>query len=160
MRRRAFLALAAPCPAAAATPESLRAQGDAWRALDEFRAALAAYDAALALAPGDAALLADRALTLHRLGETEAARGTLARAIERAGPAEPWPHTVRAGLALLAREDAAAAADLAEAARRDPGDARVAALARLLAARRGAGPPPDAAALDALRRAFGPWLDP
>ncbi len=160
MRRRALLALAAPWPATAATAEALRAQGDAWRALDEFRAALAAYDAALALAPGDAALLADRALTLHRLGETAAARAALEDAAARAAPAEPWPFAVRAGLALLARQDAAAAADLAEAARRAPGDARVAALTQLLAARRGEGPPPDAATLDALRRAFGPWLAP
>jgi tetratricopeptide (TPR) repeat protein len=159
MRRLGLILLLLSGPALAQGPGP-RAQGDAWRALDEFRAALAAYDAALRAAPGDAGLLAERAVTLHRLGETEAARDALEAAIAAAGPREGWPHAARAGLRLLAREDAAAAADLAEATRRAPGDARIASLATLAAARRGSGPPPDLAQLDALRRVFGPWLAP
>ncbi|UPY39059.1 hypothetical protein [Sediminicoccus sp. KRV36] len=150
------LLLAGP---ALAEPGAFLAQGNAWRALDEFGAALAAYDAGLREAPGRADLLAERALTLHRLGELAAAEAMLAAAIAAAGPADSVPHTARAGLALLARQDAAAAADLAEALRRAPQDSRALALLGLLQARRGTGPAPDARVMDGLRHAFGPWLN-
>lgn len=158
MRFLACLLLLAAAPAFA-QPELHRARGDAWRVLDEFRAALAEYDAALRLAPNDAALLAERALTLHRLGEISEARAVLATAIAAAGATDGSAHAARAGLALLARDEAAARADLAEALRRAPQNARAQSLAALLAARRGEGAPLDARALDALRHAFGPWLE-
>lgn len=158
MRFLACLLLLAAAPAFA-QPELHRARGDAWRALDEFRAALAEYDAALRLAPQDASLLAERALTLNRLGELTEARAVLARAIAAAGPAEGSAHAARAGLALLARDEAAARADVAEALRRAPQDARAQSLAALLAARRGEGPPLDPRAMEALRHVFGPWVE-
>ncbi|MCX8133540.1 MAG: hypothetical protein N3D18_06185 [Roseococcus sp.] len=154
----ALLALFAAAPALAA-PEAHRARGDAWRALDEFRAALAEYEAGLRLAPGDVTLQAERALTLHRLGEGAAARAALDAAVAAAGPGEGAAHAARAGLALLAGEEAAARADLAEALRRAPAHPRALALAALLAARRGEGPPLDPRAMEALRHAFGPWLE-
>lgn len=152
----AGLLIAAP---ALADPATLLARGNASRALDEFGAALRDYDLALREAPGRADILAERALTLHRLGELEAARNTLAAAIAAAGPRDSVPFTARAGLELLARQDDAAARDLAEALRRAPEDARAQALQALLAARRGAGPAPDPRVMDQLRHAFGPWLD-
>ncbi len=154
MLRRALLLL----PAAAIAQDDPRAQGERWRRLDEFRAALAAFDAALRAAPGDAGLLAERAVTLHRLGEGAAAQTALQAAVAAAGPREAWPHAARAGLALLERRDAEAARDLAEALRRDAAEPRALALHALLRARRGEAPPLDAAELDGLRRIFGPWL--
>jgi tetratricopeptide (TPR) repeat protein len=151
----AGLLIAAP---ALADPAALLARGNAWRALDEFGAALRDYDLALREAPGRADILAERALTLHRLGEIEAARTTLAAAIAAAGPRDSAPFTARAGLAALARQDAAAAGDLAEALRRAPGDARALALRALLEARQGLGPAPDPRVMEQLRHAFGPWL--
>ncbi len=145
---------------ALADPSALMARGNAWRALDEFGAALRDYDQALREAPGRADILAERALTLHRLGEIQAAQTTLAAAIAAAGPNDPLPHTARAGLALLAHDDAAAAHDLAEALRRAPNDARALALRALLEARRGAAPPLQPRAMEELRHAFGPWLAP
>lgn len=152
----AGLLLAAP---ALADPAALLARGNAWRALDEFGAALRDYDQALREAPGRADILAERALTLHRLGELEAARTALAAAIAAAGPRDSVPFTARAGLELLARQDAAAEQDLAEALRRAPEDARALALRALLAARRGTGPLPDPRVTEHLRHAFGPWLE-
>ncbi len=151
----AGLLIAAP---ALADPAALLARGNAWRALDEFGAALRDYDLALREAPGRADILAERALTLHRLGEIEAARTTLAAAIAAAGPRDSAPFTARAGLAALARQDAAAAEDLAEALRRAPGDARALALRTLLEARQGLGSAPDPRVMEQLRHAFGPWL--
>lgn len=153
--RRMFFALLFCSTPALADPAAQLAAGNAWRALDEFGAALAAYDAGLREAPGRADLLAERALTLHRLGELEAARVELARAIAAAGPQDAAPYTARAGLALLANRDAGA--DLAEARRRAPGDARAAALIALVAARQG-GPPLPPRVMEALRQDFGPWL--
>lgn len=152
------LLLLTVCPAFA-QHEAHRARGDAWRALDEFRAALAEYDAALRLAPQDAALLAERGLTLHRLGEVTEARAAITAAVAAAGPTEGSAHAARAGLALLARDEAAARADLAEALRRAPQNPRAQSLAALLAARRGEGPPLAPRAMEALRHAFGPWLE-
>lgn len=152
----AGLLIAAP---ALADPAALLARGNAGRALDEFGAALRDYDLALREAPGRADILAERALTLHRLGEVDAARTTLAAAIAAASPRESAPFTARAGLELLARRDSAAEQDLAEALRRVPGDGRALALSSLLAARRGLAPPPDPRAMEQLRHAFGPWLD-
>ena len=143
---------------AAADPAPHLARAGAWRALDEFRAALAEYDAALRLAPNRPDILAERALTLHRLGEVDTARTALEAAIAAAGPQDGTPFAARAGLELLARQDARAASDLAEALRRTPTDPRALALQALLAARRGAGPPPDPRTMEALRHAFGPWL--
>lgn len=151
----AGLLLAGP---ALADPAEHLARGNAWRALDEFGAALTAYDAGLRETPGRADLLAERALTLHRLGELAAAAALLAQAIAAAGPRDPVPYSARAGLALLARQDAAAARDLAEALRRAPEDPRAVALQALLNARRGAGPVPDPRAMERLRHDFGPWL--
>lgn len=150
----AGLILAGP---ALADPLTHLARGTAWRALDEFGAALREYDAGLRAAPGRADLLAERALTLHRLGEIEAARATLAQAVAAAGPRDAVPFTARAGLALLANATPEAARDLAEALARAPGDARALALQGLLAARQG-GAPLDARVMDGLRRDFGPWL--
>ncbi|MBX9750055.1 MAG: tetratricopeptide repeat protein [Roseococcus sp.] len=158
MRRMILAGLLLATPALADS-SALLARGNAWRALDEFGAALRDYDQALREAPGRADLLAERALTLHRLGELEAARTTLAAAIAAAGPRDPVPFTARAGLALLARRDAAAEQDLAEALRRAPADGRALALQTLLAARRGLAPAPDPATMEQLRHAFGPWLD-
>jgi tetratricopeptide (TPR) repeat protein len=157
MLRRALLLLPA---SAAAQDGGHRARAERLRALDEFRAALGEYDAALRAAPGDATLLAERALTLHRLGEVAAAGQGIAAAVAAAGPRESGPHAARAGLALLARRDAEAAADLAEALRRDPSDRRAQGLVALLRARRGEAPTPDDATLEILRHAFGPWLAP
>jgi tetratricopeptide (TPR) repeat protein len=140
---------------ALADPAAQLAAGNAWRALDEFGAALAAYEAGLREAPGRADLMAERALTLHRLGELERAQVELARAIAAAGPRDAAPYTARAGLALLANQDATA--DLAEALNRAPGDARAVALAALVAARRGGAPLPPRV-MEALRQDFGPWL--
>jgi tetratricopeptide (TPR) repeat protein len=131
------------------------ATGNAWRALDEFGAALTAYEAGLRAAPNDASLLAERALTLHRLGELARARAELARAIAAAGPRDAAPFTARAGLALLAGQDATA--DLAEPLRRAPADPRALALRALVAARRG-GPALPPRVMEALRQVFGPWL--
>jgi tetratricopeptide (TPR) repeat protein len=131
------------------------ATGNAWRALDEFGAALAAYDAGLRAAPDDASLLAERALTLNRLGETERARAELVRAIAAAGPRDAAPFTARAGLALLAGQDPGA--DLAEALRRVPADRRAISLRALVAARQG-GPALPPRVMEALRQDFGPWL--
>jgi len=156
--RRIILALSLLAGDAAADPAEHLARGNAWRAQDEFRAALSAYDAGLREAPGRADLLAERALTLHRLGEAAAAEGLLVQAIAAAGPREPAPHSARAGLALLQRDDAAAARDIAEALRRAPKDGRALALRALLEARRGAGAAPDARVMEELRHAFGPWL--
>ena len=147
-----------------ADPAQHLARGNAWRALDEFGAALAAYDAGLREASGHAGLLADlladllaeRALTLHRLGETDAARAMLSQAIAAAGPRNAAPFTARAGLSLLAGQDAAT--DLAEALARAPNDARAMDLQRLAQARRGSGAAPDARRMEGLRHAFGPWL--
>jgi tetratricopeptide (TPR) repeat protein len=158
--RAIILALCLIAGPALADPAALLARGNAWRALDEFGAALRDYDQALREAPDRADILAERALTLHRLGELETARATLANAIADAGPREPLPYTARAGLALLARQDEAAAADLAEALKRAPGDARALGLLALLQARRGAGPPLEPRAMEELRHAFGPWLAP
>lgn len=143
---------------ALADPLAHLARGTAWRALDEFGAALREYDAGLRETPGRADLLAERALTLHRLGETAAARGTLASAIAAAGPRDAVPFTARAGLALLARDTPAAARDVVEALARAPADSRALALQALLAARQG-GAPLNPRVLDALRQDFGPWLE-
>ena len=151
----AGLLIAAP---ALADPAALLARGNAWRALDEFGAALRDYDLALREAPGRADILAERALTLHRLGEIEAARAALANAIAASGPRDPAPFTARAGLAALAGQDAAATEDLAEALRRAPDDARALGLRALLEARRGLAPPPEPRVMEQLRHAFGPWL--
>jgi Flp pilus assembly protein TadD len=159
MHRLACLLALLALPALA-QPNGMRATGDAWRALDEFHAALAAFDAGLAARPGDATLLAERAITLHRLGQLVEARAAIEAAVAAAGLRDAYPYAARAGLALLARDDAAAAADLAEAQRRAPGDARIATLSAVLAARQGTAPAPDVTALDALRRVFGPWLAP
>jgi tetratricopeptide (TPR) repeat protein len=132
------------------------ARGNAWRALDEFGAALAEYDAGLREAPGRADLLAERALTLHRLGELAAAEALLAQAIAAAGPRDPGPYSARAGLALLARQDAGP--DLAEALRRAPADPRALELQALANARRGGGPVPEPRVMERLRQDFGPWL--
>ncbi|MBS7791875.1 hypothetical protein KTR66_17885 [Roseococcus sp. SDR] len=140
---------------ALADPAAQLAAGNAWRALDEFGAALTAYEAGLREAPGRADLLAERALVLHRIGELQRAEAELARAIAAAGPRDAAPFTARAGLALLANRDATA--DLAEARRRVPGDARAAALTALVAARQG-GPPVPPRVMEALRQDFGPWL--
>jgi tetratricopeptide (TPR) repeat protein len=140
---------------ALADPAAQLAAGNAWRALDEFGAALAAYEAGLREAPGRADLMAERALVLHRLGELDRARAELARAIAAAGPRDAAPYTARAGLALLAGRDASA--DLAEALRRAPADPRAQALRALVAARQG-GPPLSPRVMEALRQDFGPWL--
>lgn len=153
--RRLICALLLCTGPALADPAALLAAGNAWRALDEFGAALAAYDAGLREAPDRADLLAERALTLHRLGELERAETELARAIAAAGPREAAPYTARAGLTLLARRDGTA--DLAEALRRAPGDPRALALRALVAARQG-GPALPPRAMEALRQDFGPWL--
>ena len=147
--------LAAP---AMADPLTHLARGNAWRALDEFGAALGAYDAGLREAPNRADLLAERALTLHRLGETEAAHRTLAIAIAAAGPRDAVPFAARAGLALLAGHAPDAARDLIEALARAPGDERALALRSLLAARQGGAPLPPRE-MEALRQVFGPWLN-
>ncbi len=159
MRRmiRALVLCAGPaCISPAwADPAAQLAAGNAWRALDEFGAALAAYDAGLREAPGRADLLAERALTLHRLGELARAEAELARAISAAGPRDPAPYTARAGLALLAGREAMV--DLSEALRRAPADPRGLALRALVAARQG-GPPVPPRVMEALRQDFGPWL--
>lgn len=154
MHRIILAGLLATAPALA-DPARHLAAGNAWRALDEFGAALTAYDAGLREAPGRADLLAERALTLHRLGETQAARETLARAIAAAGPRDAAPFTAQAGLALLAGQPAPA--DLAEALRRAPGDSRALALQALVAARQGGTALPPRV-MEALRQDFGPWL--
>ena len=56
----AWLLIAGP---ALADAGALLARGNAWRALDEFGAALRDYDLALREAPGRADILAERALT-------------------------------------------------------------------------------------------------
>lgn len=153
--RRIICALLVCATPALADPGARLAAGNAWRALDEFGAALAAYDAGLREAPGRADLLAERALVLHRIGALERAEAELARAIAAAGPRDAAPYTARAGLALLANRDATA--DLAEAQRRAPGDARAVALIALVAARQG-GPALPPRVMEALRQDFGPWL--
>jgi tetratricopeptide (TPR) repeat protein len=150
--RRTICALLLCAGPASADP---LAAGNAWRALDEFGAALSAYDAGLRATPNDANLLAERALTLHRLGEPDRARAELARAIAAAGPRDAAPFTARAGLALLADQEATA--DLTEALRRAPADPRALALRALVAARAG-GPALPPRVMEALRQDFGPWL--
>jgi tetratricopeptide (TPR) repeat protein len=145
----------AVCSQALADPAAHLAAGNAWRALDEFGAALREYEAGLRETPGRADLLAERALTLHRLGETDAARAEIARAIAAAGPRDAGPLTARAGLALLAGRNAEA--DLTEALRRAPDDRRALALLALVVARQGGAPLPPRV-MEALRQDFGPWL--
>lgn len=153
--RRIFCAALLCAGPALADPSAQLAAGNAWRALDEFGAALTAYEAGLREAPGDARLMAERALVLHRIGELRRAEAELARAIAAAGPHDAAPFTARAGLALLAGQDASA--DLAEALRRAPDDPRARALVALLAARQG-GPALPPRVMEALRQDFGPWL--
>lgn len=153
--RRMLCALVFCAGPALADPSAQLAAGNAWRALDEFGAALAAYEAGLREAPGRADLMAERALVLHRIGAGPRAETELARAVAAAGPRDAAPFTARAGLALLGGRDPSA--DLAEALRRAPGDPRALALTALVAARQG-GPALPPRAMEALRQDFGPWL--
>jgi len=162
MLRRSLLLSALAWPALAQTPPGVAAhleRGHAWRSLDEFRAAIAEYDAALRLVPGHPGALAHSGVTRHRLGETARAFADCDTAIARAGPAEGWPHAARAGLLILAGDLAAATADLAEAQRREPNAQVTLALAAILAVRQG-GPVPQVSppGLGEARLIFGPWL--
>jgi len=162
MWRRSLLLSAWALPALAQTPPGVAThleRGHAWRRLDEFRAAIAEYDAALRLAPGHTGALAHRGVTWHRLGEQARAWADLDAAVAAAGPGEGWPYAARAGLLILAGDLPRAAADLAVAQRREP-DAQVTlALAAILAVRQG-GVVPGTASLDReeVRLIFGPWL--
>jgi len=162
MWRRSFLLSAFALPALAQTPSGVAthlARGHAWRRLDEFRAAIAEYDAALRLAPGHAGALAHRGVTWHRLGEQAQPRADVDAAVAAAGPREGWPHAARAGLLILAGDLPRAAADLAEAHRRETNAPVTLALAAILLVRQG-GPVPGAASpgMEEVRMIFGPWL--
>jgi len=162
MWRRSLVLFAFVWPALAQTPPDVVAHlelGHALRRLDEFRAAIAQYDAALRLSPGHAGALAHRGVTFHRLGEDAQARADVDAAIAAAGAHEGWPHAVRAGLLLLAGELPAASADLAEARRREPDAPVTLALAAILLVRQG-GPVPGTAppGMEEVRMTFGPWL--
>jgi len=162
MWRRSLLLSAFAWPALAQTPPGVAThleRGHAWRRLDEFRAAIAEYDAALRLAPGHIGALAHRGVTWHRLGEQAMARADVDAAVAAAGPREGWPYAARAGLLILAGDLPAASADLAEAQRREPDAPVTLALAAILRVRQG-GPVPGTAPLgmEEVRMIFGPWL--
>jgi hypothetical protein len=71
----------------------------------------------------------------------------------RPGLAQPEPHRARGDASRALDEFRAALAEYAAALRLASNDAA------LLAAQRGEAPPPDAAAMQALRHAFGPWIE-
>ena len=161
MWRRSLFLSALAWPALAQVPAGLAThleRGHGWRRLDEFRAAIAEYDAALRLAPGHSGALAHRGVTWHRLGEQAQARADVDAAVATAGPREGWPYAARAGLLILAGDFPRAAADLAEAQRLEPGAPVTLALAAILRVRQGGPlpttPPP---ALEEVRIIFGPW---
>jgi len=162
MWRRSLLLSAYVWPALAQTPPGVVAhleRGHALRRLDEFRAAIAQYDAALRLSPGHPGALAHRGVTFHRLGEDAQARADVAAAVAAAGPREGWPHAARAGLLLLAGDLPRATADLAQSQRREPDAPVTLTLGAILLVRQGGSVPTTAPpGLEEVRLIFGPWL--
>jgi tetratricopeptide (TPR) repeat protein len=75
--------------------------GSTLRALGRYDEALAALDAGLAAFPGNRALAAFRALTLHNLGRGDAAVGALLGLLAEA-PADPWLATYARALRFYA----------------------------------------------------------
>jgi tetratricopeptide (TPR) repeat protein len=141
-------------------------RGNQRRAQGNLRGAIADYDQALRLNPRNAHALANRCIARHRLNEAALAQADCAAAIEAAAPDNPWPHTSRGRLALLAGEVRQATEDANEAVRRDPDNPHALQLRALLRARAGdaAGAAADTAAAQArlpritaiLAEIFGP----
>jgi tetratricopeptide (TPR) repeat protein len=143
-------------------------RGNLRLAQGDVRGATADYDAALRINPRNAHALANRCLARHRLGEAAPAEADCAAALAAAAPDNPWPHTARGGLALLAQDAQQAAQDAEEDLRRKPGDAHALQLRALARARLGeaAGATADAAAArarlpriaESMAEMFGPAI--
>ncbi|BDG71470.1 hypothetical protein Rmf_13990 [Roseomonas fluvialis] len=86
-------------------------RGNQRRAQGDLNGAIADYDQALRLNPRNAHAPANRCIVRHRIRERVQAQADCAAAIEAAAHDNPWPHTARAGLALLDGDAQAAAED-------------------------------------------------
>lgn len=111
-------------------------RGNLHRAAGRLRTAVGEYLAALRLDPAEANARANLCITRVRLGERRALEDC-ERAIREAAPDNPAPFVARGGLRLLAHDEPGAAADIAEALRRDPASPYAMELRAMLRARLG-----------------------
>jgi tetratricopeptide (TPR) repeat protein len=145
-------------------------RGNQRRAQGDLRGAIADYDQALRINPRNAHALANRCIARHRQNEAALAEADCAAAIEAAAPDNPWPHTARGGLALLAGDAAQAAEDAQAAVRRSPDNPHALRLRALVRAHLGdaTGGAADATAAQArlpridaiMAEIFGPGIAP